>query len=244
VDKWSKLKEFTSARVGLGRVGFSLPTQKVLEFQRAHSAARNAVWCVWDYQTLINDLIEQGETPIQLSTEVHDRETYLRFPNKGRLLSSDSCEALRESSTDIAFIVSDGLSALAVTKHFLPLWNLLKVSLSSVFPELTYRLFLVPYSRVAIADPIGEQVKAKLSVIFIGERPGLNSADSLGIYMTYSPMSGNSDAQRNCISNVREPLGMSYRHASAKLEYLMRESLRLQLSGVNLKDEMDLKLIK
>lgn len=239
---WDKLKMLTSARVGLGRTGASLPTQQILEFQRAHSAARNAVWLPWNVSELEQQLRSQGESPLLLTSALADRESYLRFPNKGRQLSGPSQELLKNCQTDLALVVSDGLSALAIDKHFLKFWECFKPLQQETFPELNYKLFLVPFARVALADEVGERSGAQLSVIFIGERPGLNSPDSMGIYLTFKPQRSNSDAQRNCISNVREPLGMSYPHAAHKLIYLMKESLRLQLSGVHLKDEMDLNL--
>ncbi|MGZ3773283.1 MAG: ethanolamine ammonia-lyase subunit EutC [Pseudobdellovibrionaceae bacterium] len=241
MSAWEKLKHLTSARIGLGRIGFSLPSHRILEFQRAHASARSAVWQTWDPQQLINELKNRGHDAILLSSKVKDRENYLRFPNKGRLISDESKEILQQMQyqklTDLVFVISDGLSALAVQNHFLPLWNEVHPLLLKNFPELNYKIVVVPFGRVAISDEIGENLKAQMSVIFLGERPGLNSPDSLGIYMTYKPTVGNSDAQRNCISNVRTPGGLNYQHAAIKLIYLMKESLRLQLSGVNLKDD-------
>lgn len=245
MNPWDRIRLLTSARVGLGRVGSALATKHVMEFQRAHSAARSAVWYHWDYRRLSQEVVSLGEEePLVLKTQVEDRESYLRFPNKGRRLSLDSQERLKNIKTDIAIIVSDGLSALAIERHFLPFWIQYRKRAQESFSELRFRVFLVPFSRVAVADEIGQLTGAMLTTIFIGERPGLNSPDSLGIYLTYNPKLGNSDAQRNCISNIREPLGMSYQQAVAKLEYLMMESLRRQLSGVHLKDEMDVKLVK
>jgi ethanolamine ammonia-lyase small subunit len=243
MSSWDKLKLLTPARVGLGRIGSSLPTHRVLEFQRAHAAARSAVWLAWDHQHLQNEFQKIGERPQLLASNVSDRETYLRFPSHGRQLSDASKEILKTQKAEFAFIVSDGLSALAVQNHMIPLWKELAPQLQKTFPELTYKIIFVPFGRVAISDPIGELLGAKISVIFIGERPGLNSPDSLGIYLTFNPASGNSDAHRNCISNVRTPNGLSYPHASLKLLYLMNESLRRQLSGVNLKDDLVLNAI-
>jgi ethanolamine ammonia-lyase small subunit len=243
VSHWNKLKSLTNARVGLGLIGSSLPSQRVLEFQRAHAAARSAVWKEWNAKGLQKELSELGESALLLQSSVSDRETYLRFPKKGRTLSESSKNILQPMQTDLAFTVSDGLSALAIENHFLPFWKTFAPLCKESFPDLTYRLLLVPFGRVAISDEIGAPLKAKLSVIFIGERPGLNSPDSLGIYLTFNPTKGNSDAQRNCISNVRAPHGLNYDIASHKLIYLMKESLRLQLSGVNLKDELEIKKI-
>ncbi len=243
MSSWDKLKLLTTARVGLGRIGSSLPTQRVLEFQRAHAAARSAVWLKWDHQNLQNELKKLNEVPELLASNVSDRETYLRYPNRGRQLCAASVETLKNKKTDIVFIVSDGLSALAIQNHMVPLWQELAPKIQETFPELTYKIVTIPFARVAISDQVGELLDAKISVIFIGERPGLNSPDSLGVYLTFNPASGNSDAHRNCISNVRTPHGLNYSHATQKLLYLMKESLRLQLSGVNLKDDLILNTI-
>jgi ethanolamine ammonia-lyase small subunit len=141
----------------------------------------------------------------------------------------------RGAAADIAFSVSDGLSAAAIDAHFLPLWEKIETALKA--GRLTrFPLVLVPFGRVAVGDAIGEALGAKLSVIFIGERPGLTSADSLGIYLTYQPRRGTPDASRNCLSNIRPPEGMGYELASEKLLYYVRESLRRQISGVTLKE--------
>jgi ethanolamine ammonia-lyase small subunit len=237
LSPWDKLKSFTAARVGLGRQGSALPTRHVLEFQRAHAAARSAVWQNWAVASLQENLLKHGDNSLILHSEVSDREDYLRYPSKGRALHPQSKALLQATTVDLVFVVSDGLSALAIDNHFLTFWQRFQPMLKRNLPELTWQLFLVPFGRVAISDPIGEAVGAKLSVIFIGERPGLKSPDSLGFYMTFHPRIGNSDAHRNCISNVRSPNGLPYELAADMLLYLMNESLRLQLSGVDLKND-------
>lgn len=239
MSQWDHLKKFTSARVGLGRAGHAQPTQVVLAFQRAHAEARNAVLKSWDRTELLKKL----DDAISISTQAMNREDYLKFPNKGRTLSSQSRDTLAtitgelNSAPTVVFIISDGLSANAIDKHLLNFWPHFIETFEKNFPKLRYQIVLAPFGRVALSDEIGELLKAKLAVIFIGERPGLNSSDSLGIYLTYDPKPGNSDAQRNCISNVRPPEGLSYEVAALKLNYLIQESLRRQLSGVHLKDE-------
>lgn len=242
-ELWEKkYTHLTKARVGLGRNGASLPTKQILDFQRAHAEARNAVLKIWDYKILINSLNAQLEkNVILLSTQATNRELYLKFPNKGKNLSKESLDFLNQRKkikTDICFIISDGLSSLAIEKNFLGLWNIFKVAFRNSFPDLKYQIIIAPFGRVALSDEIGEILKTQLSIIFIGERPGLNSADSLGIYLTYNPKKGNTDAQRNCISNVRPPDGLSFDLTTLKLVYLIQESLRMKLSGIKIKDEL------
>jgi ethanolamine ammonia-lyase small subunit len=230
-DIWTQLRTFTQARIGLGRSGSAVPTSRLLEFQLAHAQARDAVLRVWDVESFAKVL---GEDSILVTSQVDTRDAFLKRPDLGRQLSPASRAALQPSANELAIIVSDGLSSKAIETHFLPFWKVFAPQIR----DLQYSpLVLAPYARVALSDEVGAALGAKLSIIFIGERPGLSSSDSMGIYLTYHPKLGNHDANRNCISNIRPPDGLSYEQASAKLTYLIRESLRRQLSGVNLKED-------
>jgi ethanolamine ammonia-lyase small subunit len=139
------------------------------------------------------------------------------------------------SDAAIAIVLADGLSATAVNHHAVPLLSQLIPLLQNINLRLL-PVSLVQQGRVAIGDEIGRLQQATLVVVLIGERPGLSSPDSLGIYITYQPRVGLTDEARNCISNVR-PEGLSYQAAADKLYWLIRESLRLRVSGVELKDQ-------
>ncbi|WP_211830893.1 ethanolamine ammonia-lyase subunit EutC [Kistimonas asteriae] len=241
-NPWQSLRRHTDARIGLGRSGVSLPTDAHLSFQLAHARARDAV-----HIPLAIDQLEKAIrafSPVDiwsLKSRTADRATYLQRPDLGRLLSRESEQFLRQHSLaegfDIAVVIVDGLSSTAVQHHAPPM---LEHLLSAIHP-LGYRcapICLVTQGRVAVGDPIGELLNARLLVMMIGERPGLSSPDSLGIYFTWQPQSGKTDAQRNCISNIRHE-GLSYEEATHKLMYLMQEADRRQLSGVYLKDETD-----
>jgi ethanolamine ammonia-lyase small subunit len=138
---------------------------------------------------------------------------------------------------DVAFVIGDGLSAMAIEENAVPFLDVMLPSLSKSDWQVA-PLCIVKEARVAIGDEIGELLGAKLVVILIGERPGLSSPDSMGIYMTLNPRVGLTDESRNCISNIR-PEGLSYEHAAYKLNYLMSEARRRGVSGVNLKDEAE-----
>ncbi|WP_150645459.1 ethanolamine ammonia-lyase subunit EutC, partial [Pseudomonas fluorescens] len=186
-------------------------------------------------------LAERGRDSLLLHSAATDRNSYLQRPDLGRRLSDESAQKLREHAQanpggiDLAVVVADGLSALAVHRHTLPFLARMEEQTQAEGWSLS-PVILVEQGRVAVADEIGELLGARMVVILIGERPGLSSPDSLGLYFTYEPRVGLTDAYRNCISNVRLE-GLSYGMAAHRLLYLMHEACRRQLSGVNLKDE-------
>ena len=250
-DPWQALRRFTAARIALGRAGVSLPTARHLEFTLAHARARDAVHAPFDAQHLADTLHTLGVQTVLLRSAAADRATYLQRPDLGRRLDDASCERLQAMraqavrmqdaparvafAADVAFVAGDGLSAQAVEQHAVPL-------LERVLPALASRqrtvapVAIVEQARVAIGDEVGELLGARLVVVMIGERPGLSSPDSLGLYLTWQPRRGLTDAARNCISNVR-PQGLAYEVAAQRLLWLLDAAFARQLSGVGLKDE-------
>ena len=247
-NPWLELRRLTPARIALGRTGTSMPTGAQLDFQFAHAQARDAVHLPFDHAGLGAQLAERGRESVLLHSAATDRNSYLQRPDLGRKLSDESAQTLRAyaqahpGGVDLAIVVADGLSALAVHRHTMPFLERMEEQITaegwSVSPVI-----LVEQGRVAVADEIGERLGAKMVVILIGERPGLSSPDSLGLYFTYNPKVGLTDAYRNCISNVRLE-GLSYGMAAHRLLYLMREACRRQLSGVNLKDEAQVQTLE
>jgi ethanolamine ammonia-lyase small subunit len=243
-NPWQQLRRLTPARIALGRAGTSLPTTAQLDFQFAHAQARDAVHQPLDCAALAAQLAGETEQPLLLHSAATDRHVYLQRPDLGRRLDAASVERLRQhrqqhaDGYDLAIVIADGLSALAVQRHSQPLLQRLREQMAGDGWSLA-PLCLVQQGRVAVADEVAELLGAKMVVILIGERPGLSSPDSLGLYFTYAPRVGLTDAYRNCISNVRLE-GLSYGVAAHKLLYLMREACRRKLSGVNLKDEAEL----
>ncbi|WP_017476270.1 ethanolamine ammonia-lyase subunit EutC [Pseudomonas sp. PAMC 26793] len=247
-NPWLELRRLTPARIALGRTGTSMPTGAQLDFQFAHAQARDAVHLPFDHVGLSNQLAERGRDSLLLHSAAVDRHSYLQRPDLGRRLSDESAQALRDyaaanpSGVDLAVVVADGLSALAVHKHTLPFLTRMEEQTHAEGWSLS-PVILVEQGRVAVADEVGQLLGAKMVVILIGERPGLSSPDSLGLYFTYNPKVGLTDAYRNCISNVRLE-GLSYGMAAHRLLYLMREACRRQLSGVNLKDEAQVQTLE
>ncbi|TDX28156.1 ethanolamine ammonia-lyase light chain [Modicisalibacter xianhensis] len=244
-NPWRRLREFTDARIGLGRAGISLPTDRLLEFQLAHARAQDAVHLPLDVERLCHDLAEltNDAPPCIVHSRAADRLTYLQRPDWGRRLDEASRERLShgedtpQAPFDLAIVIVDGLSSLAVQQNAAPFLRELTEALDgdSQFGWHLAPLTVVEQGRVAIGDEIGELLNARAVLVMIGERPGLSSPDSLGLYLTWAPKVGLTDAYRNCISNVR-PAGLAYPEASRRLRYLLRESRQKQLSGVQLKD--------
>lgn len=242
-DPWQALRRVTTARVGLGRAGASLPTAEILRFGLAHAEARDAVHLALDVPTLELALRTRHGPCLVVHSRAADRAIYLLRPDFGRQLDDASTALLthatarRTEAHDLAFVVADGLSALAVQRHAPPLLDALQPLLPTDW-TLAPTVIAV-HGRVALGDAIGERLGARMLVTLIGERPGLSSPDSLGAYLTWDPRVGRSDAQRNCVSNIR-PQGLDYPAAAKKIAWLLTEGRRLQLTGIGLKDRSDL----
>lgn len=222
------LRSFTPARVALGRTGHSLPTAELLRFQLDHARARDAVFQELDPASL-------GLPHILLRSRAGSRAAYLRRPDLGRSLRDESRVLLQRGDYDAAIVIADGLSATAVHHHAVPLLEALTPRLQAEGWNLA-PLTIVLQGRVAIGDEIGALFGARLVVMLIGERPGLTSPDSLGVYLTWDPRPGRTDAERNCVSNVRTE-GLGYETAAGKIHFLMREARARKLSGVALKED-------
>lgn len=255
-DAWAALRAHTDARIALGRAGVSLPTAACLDFQLAHARARDAVHLPLAREELFADLrtlfAERNLSLLEARSRVHDRQEYLVRPDLGRRLDDASAARLREAVAnaapatprandtlfDLAIVIADGLSTAAIQRQaapflraFLPLTDARGLALA---PPC-----FVDMGRVAVGDEAGECLKARVVAVLIGERPGLSSPDSMGIYMTYAPSVGLTDERRNCISNIR-PEGFPPTQAARTLDYLLGKALALGLSGVNLKDDQAL----
>ncbi len=235
---WAALRRFTEARIGLGRAGAALPIREVLNFSMAHAQARDAVMAPLDWTQIESALAALGLESMRVDSAAADRDTYLRRPDLGRRLDPESRQrlaAIAGGTPDLLIVVADGLSstgvagnAAAVIAALLPLARKSGWSLGPVL--------LAGQGRVALGDDAGELLGARAVLVLIGERPGLSSPDSLGAYLTWAPRTGRKDGERNCISNIRRG-GLSAEEAAFKAHWLLRETFRRQLTGVQLKDE-------
>lgn len=235
---WQSLRRLTAARIGLPTVGASVTTAPLLEFKLAHARARDAVHEALDVARLRSDLETLGAEVIDAESAVDDRQHYLMRPDLGRRLAAGEASLSRHAGDhDVAFVVADGLSARAVQAHAQPV-------LAQVLPVLRAEgwhiapVVVVRHGRVAIGDQIAGLLAAKCIAVLIGERPGLTAPDSMGAYLTWQPGPHTTDADRNCISNIR-PDGVGYLEAAQKIAHLLRAMRAGRISGVALKDESD-----
>jgi ethanolamine ammonia-lyase small subunit len=243
-DAWADLRRLTAARIGLARSGASLATAPLLEFRLAHARARDAVLAPFAHERLRADLATLGLPVLVVQSAAPDRQQYLMRPDLGRQLAAGEERALASHAGDghdLAFVVADGLSARAVAAHAQPL-------LARVLPSLKAEgwriapIVIARGGRVAIGDAVGVFLRARMVAILIGERPGLSAPDSMGIYLTWQPGPRTTDAERNCISNIR-PEGIDYAAAAGKLAHMLRAMRARETSGVALKDDSDRAMI-
>ena len=242
-DFWKNLSRTTQARIALGRAGASLPTREVLKFSLAHARARDAVHTPFDHEKIEAEIQKLGFAALCVASAAPDRASYLRRPDWGRSLSPQSRVLLIEQGgkpCDLAIVVADGLSATAVHTQTAPLLAAFQPYIERAGWRVA-PVVVASQARVALADEIGQLLKARAVIVLIGERPGLSSPDSLGIYLTYNPKPGRNDGERNCISNVRYE-GLVNDLAAFKLAWLVDEALKRKLTGVALKDESDVLL--
>jgi ethanolamine ammonia-lyase small subunit len=235
-----RLASLTPARVALGRTGASLTTREVLRFQLAHARARDAVHVALDAEALAAGIAALGQSVERVETAATRRELYLRRPDLGRRLTAESAERLdplRRDDVDVSIVVADGLSSQAVANHAVPLLARLLPKIEQIGLKLA-PIVIAEGARVALGDEVGQRLGARLVLVLIGERPGLSSPDSLGAYITYAPRVGRTDAERNCVSNIR-PEGLDVEAASFKIAWLLAAAVTAGMSGVRLKDESD-----
>jgi ethanolamine ammonia-lyase small subunit len=238
-DRWSHLRGLTAARIGLGRAGPGIATADHLAFRAAHALARDAVHASLDLDAVAEAMTPLGLTVLRVESRCADQATYLTRPDLGRRLAPDSAHRLKTAGpgAEVGILVAGGLSALATGSHAASLLALLVPAMLrggySVGP-----ICLAPRGRVALGDEVGELLESRLMLVLIGERPGLSSPDSLGAYVTYGPRLGRTDADRNCVSNIR-PEGMALDEAARRVGWLIDQALARRISGVTLKDDSD-----
>ncbi len=245
-DPWRRLRHLTTARIGLGRAGVSHTTADVLQLSLAHARAQDAVHEALNPVTLCRDLAAAGFDSLTVSSQAADRAMYLSRPDLGRLLSDESAallqcnHAIEHQPERLTVVVADGLSARAVQEQAVSLLQALRALLDNSWS--CGPVVVACQARVALGDEVAVRVHASMVLVMIGERPGLSSPDSMGLYLTYGPFSGIADSRRNCISNVR-PAGLSIDAAAARLTWLLQAARAARTTGVSLKDRSDQQML-
>ncbi len=237
---WRRLREYTEARIGLGHTGGSITTEHHLAFQYAHACAQDAVWRPLDWDKVASDLQDRDLNLLKIESKATHRNEYLQRPDYGRQLSDASKEMLSnldKKKADAVIVIADGLSSTAIEQNAVDMASNLLEAFKDQGLACPY-ICLAKQARVALGDEVAQLLGAKHLILLVGERPGLSSPDSLGIYYTYAAKAGYTDAKRNCISNVRLG-GQSVLAATSRLMWLVREAEVRKLSGVQLKDESD-----
>jgi ethanolamine ammonia-lyase small subunit len=239
-NPWANLRRHTPARIALGRSGVSQPTEPHLAFQLAHAQARDAVHRPFDDEAVVAALAEGGFENVTVRSAATDRGVYLQRPDLGRRLDAESASRLfdpRGGDCDLAVVIADGLSALAVERHAVAFLSQLRSLLADDPAAWRIAPVVVAHqARVALGDEVGALLGARMLLVLIGERPGLSSPDSMGLYLTWAPKPGRTDAERNCISNIR-PEGLALPEAAARAAWLLRAARARAITGVGLKDD-------
>lgn len=242
-DPWAELRRHTPARIALGRCGTGMPTSEVLKLASAHAQARDAVHVALNVEALRSQLQAEGWESVAVASRAALRDEYLRRPDLGRRLAERDAarmSAITAGPVDLVVVLADGLSAVAVQRHGVPVLKALRDALGGTLRWAP--VIVATQSRVALADELGALFGASLSLILIGERPGLSSPDSLGAYITFEPRLGRLDAQRNCVSNIR-PEGLAPETAARRVAWLLAQATRRRVSGVALKDDSTVDLL-
>lgn len=213
----------------LGRAGQGLPTRALLDFQLDHARARDAVHTALEPAGLAEAV---GRPVIEVCSRAQTRAEYLKRPDLGRVLDPEAAARLSVTGDELAIVVADGLSATAVHQHAASLVVALIDQLSGwrIAPIIIAR-----QGRVALGDAIGERLGVDLALVLIGERPGLSAPDSLGAYLTWQPRIGRMDSERNCVSNIRPPHGLSYEAAADAIVTLIAAARQHKFTGVHLR---------
>ena len=223
------LKQYTPARIGVGRTGTRPLTKDFLSFRIDHAAAVDAV-----YGEVSQDLLDQMGL-FTVETCYGTKERYLKRPDQGRLLSEEGEKLIIEKCVlrpQVQIVISDGLSASAIQKNIMDVYPTLLDSL------LVYNLsvgttFFLKGGRVGCMDAIGELLQPDAFVLLIGERPGLVSAESLSAYMCYRPQKGTKESDRMVISNIHRR-GTPPVEAAAHIGTMINKMLDQKTSGLSL----------
>lgn len=225
-----RLKKSTNARICVGRAGDRFKTETLLKFRADHAIAMDAVWSHAD-EHVVDKL-----GFIKVQTAARDKEEYIRRPDLGRIFTTETIEKIKAEciyQPDVQIIAADGLSAFAIQANLEDIYSMLVDGLTAKGYKLGTPIF-VKYSRVATMDKISEALDAKVTIILIGERPGLATGESMSAYMAYESSPQKPESQRTVVSNIYKH-GIPPVEAGAQISNLVDVLMREKKSGVELK---------
>jgi len=219
----------TTALVGIGHVGTRYATDVVLQFQAELAVAHAAVGAE------LPERWAEDNGFVGVSSRVTSHREFLLRPDLGRRLDDASLAAVRSRCTkniDVQVIVADGLSAVACVQTGKALHDAV-VRACTARNLSTGTPIAARFARVWLEDEIGQEVNAKVAMILLGERPGLGTGDGLSAYVVYGPKLGNTDGDRNMISNIHLR-GIPPEEAAQRLAALAQAMIAQKCSGVTL----------
>jgi ethanolamine ammonia-lyase small subunit len=232
-----KIRERTPARIFVKR-GAAYSTAMQLELRDARASAVDAVWSEFDLQRdFPADFVTQWGL-FEVSTRAETKSNFLLRPGLGRKLNAAGELLLAErcvQAPDVQIVIGDGLSGSALSEQ-----------VPALFPLLVQRVrengwsagtsFVVRHCRVGVMNHIGDLLSPRVIVLLIGERPGLAASASLSAYMAYKPQSGQTDADRNLISNIQAH-GVGTENAADRIASLISQMMTTGRSGTSLKED-------
>ncbi len=232
-----KIRTRTPARIFVPP-GAAYSTGMQLELRSAHARAVDAVWTEFDlHNEFPPDFVEEWKL-FQVSSQAESKSQFLLRPDLGRKLSDAAKSLVSQNcrkSPDLQIVIGDGLSGAALSAQVPTLFPLLHQQANTRGWSLG-QSFCVRNCRVGIMNEIGDLLAPRVLVLLIGERPGLATSESLSSYMAYEPRSGQTDADRNLISNIHIR-GVRVEDAAQRIANLALQMMALKLSGTTVKEE-------
>ena len=230
VEEYMKLKQRTSARLGIGRAGTRFKTDVLLRFRADHAAAQVAV-----FNDVPESLLEEVGL-FEVLSECESRDQYVTRPDLGRKIGAEGIKVINEKckkNPTVQIVVADGLSSTAIEANIKNILPAIENGLKGYGIEYG-TTFFVKYGRVGAGDHVGELVNADVVCILIGERPGLTTAESMSAYITYKARVGIAEAKRTVVSNIHRD-GTPAAEAGAHIATLIKKILDAKASGQDLK---------
>lgn len=226
----ARLKKTTNARICVGRAGDRIKTETLLKFRADHAVAMDAVWSYVD-EGIVDKL---GFFKIQ--TLIEDKEQYIKRPDLGRKFSEETLNSIKnncKNNVDVQIIAADGLSSHAINANLEDIYSIIMDGVEAKGYKVGTPIF-VKYGRVATMDKISEVLNAKVTVLLVGERPGLATGESMSSYMAYESSILKPESQRTVVSNIHKN-GTPPVEAGAQIVHLIEIMMREKKSGVELK---------